>query len=62
MRLFIIFYLCASNFNQAELDQYLIQLKEAGCDIECLKYIKRYKSLSKMNYTSQLDSGSSTVK
>jgi hypothetical protein len=62
LRLFIIYYLCCSNLTQAELDQYLIQLKAANCDIDCIKYIKRYKSLFKMNYNNQIESGTSTVK
>ncbi|CAF0707532.1 unnamed protein product [Brachionus calyciflorus] len=53
LRLFIIYYLCNPNLSQAELDQYLIQLKEANCDIDSLKYIKRYKTLSKRNYSNQ---------
>ncbi len=54
MRLFMIYYLCSNNLPQAELDQYLLQLKTAGCDIECIKFLKRYKSISKMSYTNQV--------
>lgn len=53
MRLFMIYYLCSNNLSQAELDQYLIQLKEANCDIDAIKFLKRYKSISKMSYGNQ---------
>lgn len=53
LRLFIIYFLCNTNLSQAELDQCLLQLKSMNCDIDCIKYIKRYKSISKMNYSSQ---------
>jgi hypothetical protein len=63
LRMFIIYYLLSANLSQAELDQYLIQLKEANCDIDCIKYIKRYKSISKMNYSNQFNEPiSGTVK
>ena len=59
----MIYYLCSNNLSQAELDQYLLQLKATNCDIECIKYLKRYKSISKMSYTNQYnDASSSTVK
>ena len=66
LRLFMIYFLCNSNLSQAELDQYLIQLNEAKCDIDCVKYLKRYKTFCKMNYSNQYNeasgsSGSSTV-
>lgn len=50
--------------SQAELDQYLLQLQSMNCDIECIKFLKRYKSISKMNYSNQYNdsSSSSTVK
>lgn len=54
LRLFIIYYLCSNNLSQAELDQYLIQLKSADCDIESIKFLKRYKSISKMSYANQV--------
>ena len=64
LRLFIIYYLCTNNVSQAELDQYLLQLQSMNCDIECIKFLKRYKSISKMNYSNQYNdsSSSSTVK
>lgn len=59
----MIYYLCSNSLSQAELDQYLIQLKSVNCDIDCIKFLKRYKSISKMSYANQYsDSGSSTVK
>ena len=53
MRLFMIYYLCSNNLSQAELDQYLIPLKEANCDIDAIKFLKRYKAISKMSYGNQ---------
>jgi sec1 family domain-containing protein 1 len=63
MRLFLIYYLCSSNnLSSAELDQYLLQLQSVGCDIECVKFIKRYKSIQKMNYPNSYSNvDSSTV-
>lgn len=58
MRLFMIYYLCSNNLSQSELDQYLLQLKTAGCDIECIKFLKRFKSISKMSYTNQVTDNS----
>ena len=59
LRLFIIYFLCTANLSQAELDQYLLQLKSTDCDIDCVKYVKRYKQISKMNYASQYNEGGS---
>lgn len=57
MRLFMIYYLC-SNLSQAELDQYLLQLKSINCDTDCINFLKRYKSISKMSYTNQVTDNS----
>lgn len=64
LRMFIIYYLCNANVSPGELDQYLIQLKDANCDIETIKYIKRYKAISKMNFSAasnQASSGASSA-
>lgn len=64
LRMFIIYYLCNTNVSPGELDQYLIQLKDANCDIETIKYIKRYKAISKMNFSAasnQASSGASSA-
>jgi hypothetical protein len=59
----MIYFLCSTNLSQTELDQYLIQLKSANCDIDSIKFLKRYKSISKMTYTKEYhDINSSTVK
>jgi len=58
IRLFMIYYLCSTNLSQAELDQYLLQLQAAHCDIDCIKFLKRYKSLSKLSYTNQVNAES----
>jgi hypothetical protein len=62
VRLLIIYYICSSNISQTDLDQYLNQLQPT-CNIECFKFIKRLKSICKMNssqYSS--DSATNTVK
>jgi hypothetical protein len=59
----MIYYLCSNNLSQAELDQYLLQLKTANCDIEGINFLKRYKSICKMTYTKEFnENNSSTVK
>jgi hypothetical protein len=50
--------LCNANLSQAELDQYLMQLKSAECNIDCVKFIKRYKTISKMSYSNQYNESS----
>lgn len=58
MRLFMIYYLCSTNLSQTELDQYLLQLKSLNCDIDCINFLKRFKSISKMSYTNQVTDNS----
>ncbi|KAB7498320.1 Sec1 family domain-containing protein 1 [Armadillidium nasatum] len=48
LRLFLIFYLCATEVNATELKDYTDALKEAGVNLEAFTYIKRWKSLLKM--------------
>lgn len=58
VRLLIIYYICSSNISQTDLDQYLNQLQPT-CNIECFKFIKRLKTICKMN-SSQYSSDSAT--
>ncbi len=63
LRLFLIYYICSTNISQTELDQYLTQLQTIpNCNTECIKFIKRYKSISKMNSNQYSESGTSTTK
>ena len=64
IRLLIIYYICSSNISQTDLDQYLTQLQSIpNCNIECFKFIKRLKSICKMNSTQySIDSATNTVK
>ncbi|KAK9870344.1 hypothetical protein WA026_006428 [Henosepilachna vigintioctopunctata] len=48
LRLFIIFYICTSHISETELNKYENALTDAGCDLYALKYIKRWKSYTKL--------------
>ncbi|KAF4520597.1 hypothetical protein B566_EDAN006008 [Ephemera danica] len=48
LRLFLIFYICSPSMTEAEFDRYAAALQAAGCDLNPLTYIKRWKSYSKM--------------
>ncbi|KAL3267291.1 hypothetical protein HHI36_011422 [Cryptolaemus montrouzieri] len=48
LRLFIIYFICAPSLNETELKKYEHALEEVGCDLSALKYIKRWKSYTKM--------------
>ncbi|XP_026463541.1 protein sly1 homolog [Ctenocephalides felis] len=48
MRLFIIYYICTPQMSEAEYKKYETALINAGCDMQPLLYIKRWKSLTKM--------------
>ncbi|RXG52809.1 Sec1 family domain-containing protein 1, partial [Armadillidium vulgare] len=48
LRLFLIFYLCATEVNPTELKEYTDALKEAGVNLDAFAYIKRWKGLLKM--------------
>ena len=63
VRLLIIYYICSSNASQAELDQYLNFLEKIpNCNIECFKFIKRLKSIYKMNSNQYSDSATNSVR
>lgn len=49
MRLFLIYYICSSGISDAELDQYGVALKDAGCDLSPLHYLKRWKAYTKIS-------------
>lgn len=52
LRLFLIYFLCSSPpLSDSELSQYTITLEEAGCDLNALHYLKRWKTYSKMAHT-----------
>ena len=61
LRMFIIYYLCNPNLSTTELDQYLAQLRQANCDVDTIKYIKRYKSVSKMSIGGQSTASASAA-
>ncbi|XP_027199034.1 sec1 family domain containing Slh [Dermatophagoides pteronyssinus] len=45
MRLFIIYYL-HHNFTDAEFEQYAVELRNVGCDLSPIEYVKRCKFLA----------------
>ncbi|CAH0560503.1 unnamed protein product [Brassicogethes aeneus] len=49
IRLFVIYYICTTHLNDVDLRKYENALTEAGCSLEPIIYIKRWKSYSKMN-------------
>lgn len=60
MRLFIIHYICCSSMSEVELDRYATALQSAGCDLNPLSYIKRWKAYAKMAATSNQYVGGGT--
>ncbi|XP_067010101.1 protein sly1 homolog [Anabrus simplex] len=51
MRLFIIYYICTHSMSEAEFDRYAAALQNAGCDLQPLTFIKRWKAYAKMAAT-----------
>ncbi|KAJ8895813.1 hypothetical protein PR048_001151 [Dryococelus australis] len=51
MRLFIIYYICSHSMTEADFDRYAAALQSAGCDLQPLTYIKRWKAYAKMAAT-----------
>ncbi|XP_063222305.1 protein sly1 homolog [Bacillus rossius redtenbacheri] len=51
MRLFIIYYICSHSMTEADFDRYAAALQSAGCDLQPLAYIKRWKAYAKMAAT-----------
>lgn len=43
LRLFIIYFICATHLPEAEMNKFENALVEAGCDLAALKYIKIMK-------------------
>ncbi|GAB6021737.1 Sec1 domain containing protein 1 [Chamberlinius hualienensis] len=60
MRLFLIYYICSTGITDVEFDQYCLALKNAGCDLSPLQYIKRWKAYSKMSLAPNQYGGGST--
>lgn len=48
LRLFLIYYL-SNNLSDTEYEQYVNELKNAGCDLAALEYMKRFKYLANPN-------------
>ncbi|XP_004929499.2 protein sly1 homolog [Bombyx mori] len=49
MRLFIIYYLCTSQFTDDEYEKFEGALVAANCDVKALSYMKRWKGFTKMS-------------
>ncbi|KAK3927655.1 Protein sly1-like protein [Frankliniella fusca] len=60
MRLFIIHYICSNSMSEVEVDRYATALQNAGCDLNPLNYIKRWKAYAKMAATSNQYVGGGT--
>lgn len=50
LRIFLIMYLCSTNMTEVEFNDYTTALTEAGADTKALLYMKRWKSLMKVNF------------
>ncbi|XP_015906128.1 sec1 family domain-containing protein 1 [Parasteatoda tepidariorum] len=63
LRLFLISFICGPPMTEAEVDQYITALKDAGCEVETVQYMRRWKTYSKLssNSTSQYSGGTKTV-
>nr|XP_018913157.1 PREDICTED: protein sly1 homolog [Bemisia tabaci] len=48
VRMFIIYYICNSQMSEVEFDHYCSALKDQGCELEAIMYIKRWKAYVKM--------------
>ncbi|XP_045480032.1 protein sly1 homolog [Harmonia axyridis] len=48
LRLFIIYYICATHLPETEMNRFENALVETGCDLSALKYIKMMKSFTKL--------------
>lgn len=60
MRLFLISFICGPQMTDAEVDQYAAALLDAGCDLNCLQYMKRWKTYSKMTISASQYGGAGT--
>ncbi|CAL1268751.1 unnamed protein product [Larinioides sclopetarius] len=63
LRLFLISFICGPSMTEAEVDQYVTALKDAGCDVESVQYMRRWKTYSKLSShtASQYSGGTKTV-
>lgn len=63
LRLFLISFICGPSMTEVEVDQYVTALQDAGCDIETVKYMRRWKTYSKLSShsASQYSGGTKTV-
>ncbi|XP_065203264.1 protein sly1 homolog [Planococcus citri] len=52
LRLFLIYYICAANLSNSEIDKIHGVLEKAGCDINPINYIKRWKMYANMTTSS----------
>ncbi|KAL1139436.1 hypothetical protein AAG570_006420 [Ranatra chinensis] len=48
LRLFLIYYICCDSLSEAEFDNYALILQTAGCNLQPLYCIKRWKAFPKM--------------
>ncbi|GFR22728.1 sec1 family domain-containing protein 1 [Trichonephila clavata] len=63
LRLFLISFICGPTMTEAEVDQYITALQDAGCDVESIQYMRRWKTYSKLSShtASQYSGGTKTV-
>ncbi|GFS30412.1 sec1 family domain-containing protein 1 [Trichonephila inaurata madagascariensis] len=63
LRLFLISFICGPAMTEAEVDQYITALQDAGCDVESIQYMRRWKTYSKLSShtASQYSGGTKTV-
>ncbi|KFM77819.1 Sec1 family domain-containing protein 1, partial [Stegodyphus mimosarum] len=63
LRLFLISFICGPTMTEAEVDQYVTALQDAGCDGETVQYMRRWKTYSKLSShsTNQYSGGTKTV-
>ena len=61
LRLYIIYYICAQNVPEFELERMKEALQEAGCDLAALAYVQRWKGTMirspSMNQATQYEGG-----
>ncbi|KAK6636247.1 hypothetical protein RUM43_009905 [Polyplax serrata] len=60
LRLFLIYYICSPNINEVELEKLTTVLREAGCNLAPLSYLKRWKAYFKMAAAPSQYQGSGT--
>ncbi|KAL0267545.1 UNVERIFIED_CONTAM: hypothetical protein PYX00_009791 [Menopon gallinae] len=60
LRLLLIYYICSVNVSESEIEKCANILREAGCDLSPLSYLKRWKAYTKMAAASSQYQGSGT--